>query len=112
MIQAHWPQILHIIPDNRIDDLVPKYYLPVERTFTLTDNDYTVEYQLVGQIYFDETQQHWKSNTIIGSRMFAYDDMLHQGSLVEVGPDGLMNKPNYQTALLVYNRTSSCNTVS
>lgn len=112
-INAHWPQILHIIPKSRNDGLVPKGHLHVERTFTLTEpeGDDTVEYEMVGRIYFVPGMEHWKTEMIIGSSMFAYDDMQQNGSLVEVGPDSLMDEANYQIALLVYHRKSSSNTV-
>lgn len=101
-ITTLWPQILQINPETGTE-----VRLPIASSFSINDGSGgSVNYELIGTVSFSAKRKHWTSKIVIGKTAFAYDDLVHGGSLVAQGPADLICAADRRATLWMYNRTS------
>jgi hypothetical protein len=105
-IETRWPKLLQINPDTGAQ---PR--LTLARTFTVSDYQGVVTYELVGTVLFHVAEKHYTSKIVIKDMAFDYDGMGSGGALVPVGPADLICHNDPRAVMWMFHRTSDCDVV-
>ena len=97
-VTTHWPQILQITLRPEGPDL------QLEETLHIGD---TVEYKLVGCVFFNRGGSHFFSHLFVGGQLYQYDDLVRGGKLQEFNGGVFDYDPTFiEINALFYNRVS------
>ncbi|KAJ7309425.1 hypothetical protein DFH08DRAFT_823369 [Mycena albidolilacea] len=95
-------QLLQINPDTGAQ---PR--LALTRTFTVSDYQGVVTYELVGTVLFHVAEKHYTSKIVIKDTAFDYDGMGSGGALVPVGPADLICRNDPRATSRAFNEVVS-----